>query len=577
MRRPELPVSLLLVAALAVAACASEPPVTVPPATPTPGPSAGATAGPGEVPFQPAAWPPSGSACDTEGYTGRMGRIEAVDARTVRFTLCSPDGAFPARIADPSLAILDTATLERLAEDAAAGRSLAGTGPFRIDGWDEGGVILVAVDEGDATAGAPTVVLRWAAEPAQRTFELLSATVDGIDAPAPLDLERIGELPELAVTPRTGLSTAYLAFGNDGAFDDPRVRRAIAGALDRDALASAAFPDGSSVPTHFTPCPVPGGCAGEAWYGFNAPAAKAELEAAGFDLKEVYALHVPARPVAGLPDPLRAAEAIQAQLNENLGLDVEIDVSGVRELDADEAEGTLSGLYLSGVGSTVADPATFLGPVFGSGESGPATRTEGVPDALAEAAATDDPATREAAFGRANDAVRDAAAAIPLVIPGSVVAFRSDVGSVVTSPLGLDPLGTFTPGDRRQLVFMQATEPAGVWCGDQRAADAMRLCALVTDPLYAFAPGTLQPGPRLAEGCTAAEGATVWTCRLRDGVTFHDGAALDAGDVLATYAAQWDASSPLRAARPDARFAWGTLFGSTMDSSPEEPSPSPAS
>jgi peptide/nickel transport system substrate-binding protein len=124
---------------------------------------------------------------------------------------------------------------------------------------------------------------------------------------------------------------------------------------------------------------------------------------------------------------------------------------------------------------------------------------------------------------------------------------------------------------------MQAAEPAGAWCGDQRGADAMRLCALVTDPLYAFAPGTLKPGPRLAEACTMAEGGTVWTCRLRAGVAFHDGTALDAGDVLATYVAQWDASSSLRAARPEARFAWGALFGATMDASPEEPSPSPSS
>jgi ABC-type transport system substrate-binding protein len=149
------------------------------------------------------------------------------------------------------------------------------------------------------------------------------------------------------------------------------------------------------------------------------------------------------------------------------------------------------------------------------------------------------------------------------------VAFRADVGGVITSPLGIDPLGSFTPGDRPQLVFMQAGEPAGAYCGDQRSADALRLCALVTDPLYGFVAATLEPEPRLAERCTPDAEATVWTCTLRDGLAFHDGSRLDAGDVLASFVAQWDASQPLRAARPDAVFAaWATLFGDSLGTAP---------
>ena len=40
---------------------------------------------------------------------------------------------------------------------------------------------------------------------------------------------------------------------------------------------------------------------------------------------------------------------------------------------------------------------------------------------------------------------------------------------------------------------------------------------------------------------------------------------VDAGDVLATFAAQWDRTQPLRAASPDASFAtWDALFGGTL-------------
>jgi ABC-type transport system substrate-binding protein len=497
----------------------------------------------------------------------------------VRFTLCAPDGAFLARIADPALGILDSTTIERLAGDPAVARSLAGTGPYRIERWTTGqDAILAAVAaEAEAVSQTPTLVLRWAADPTQRTFELQSATVDGIDAPGRLDLERIATQPELAVVPRSGLATVFLAFGDEDAFDSVRVRRAIAASLDRAALAASAFPAGSAAATHLVPCVVPGGCAGEAWYAFNAPAAAAALAAAKFDLDGSYTIHVPNRPLAGLANPAAVAEAVAAQLRDNLGLEIAIDVMTARNFAAEVAAGKLEGLYLSSTSSSVADPVAYLDPLFRAGlKATPATRGKEVRAALAEAAATADAEVRETALGRANDAIRNVVPLIPLVNPGSVVAFRSDVAGVATSPLGTDPLGAVTPGDRSQLVFMGIGEPSGAYCGNQRSADALRVCALVTEPLYAFATDTLRPEPRLAERCTPDADAVVWTCTLREGVVFHDGTRLDAGDVLATYVAQWDVSAPLRAARPEATFAsWAALFGESINSTADALTPAP--
>ena len=38
-------------------------------------------------------WPSGGSACGTRDYEGLIGRIDAPNARTVRFSLCEADGA----------------------------------------------------------------------------------------------------------------------------------------------------------------------------------------------------------------------------------------------------------------------------------------------------------------------------------------------------------------------------------------------------------------------------------------------------------------------------------------------------
>jgi ABC-type transport system substrate-binding protein len=115
-------------------------------------------------------------------------------------------------------------------------------------------------------------------------------------------------------------------------------------------------------------------------------------------------------------------------------------------------------------------------------------------------------------------------------------------------------------------VFVGSGEPAGAWCAGQPDPSALRVCALVTDPLYGVDPGSLDPQPRLARSCASAAGATTWTCTLRAGVTFQDGSTLDAGDVLASFAAAWDPSSPVHAAMPGARWDdWLALFGAFLE------------
>ena len=281
-------------------------------------------------------------------------------------------------MAHPALGVLDAAEIDRLATSPGQVRDLAGTGPYRIDAWTPGqNVRLVRVaPDASADAKVPTLVLAWSDDPTQRTVGLQSATVDGIDAPGPQDLERIATLPELAVIPRDGLATAYLAFGTGAGLGKVAVRRALAASLDRDALTSEDFAAGSTTATHVAPCEIEAACGGDDWYEFNAPAASAALAAAGFDLGETYQLHVPDRPIPGLPDPAGLAAAVAAQLEENVGLRTKIDAMPVSDYQDDLASGKLDGLYLGGVGSTLADPEAFLEPLFGQRQQVDARRPD---------------------------------------------------------------------------------------------------------------------------------------------------------------------------------------------------------
>ena len=69
------------------------------------------------------------------------------------------------------------------------------------------------------------------------------------------------------------------------------------------------------------------------------------------------------------------------------------------------------------------------------------------------------------------------------------------------------------------------------------------------------------PIPALASSCTPNAAATVWTCNLRTGVRFHDGATLDADDVVTSFAAQWDADHPLHAGHDGTFAQFAASFG----------------
>ena len=154
---------------------------------------------------------------------------------------------------------------------------------------------------------------------------------------------------------------------------------------------------------------------------------------------------------------------------------------------------------------------------------------------------------------------------IPIAVGGSAAAYRADVEGAGASPLRLERFADMMPGDRRQLVWLATSEPPGLYCADETDPVAGLVCAQVADGLYAFDPAGASPVPALARSCTPNPAATVWTCTLRTGVRFHDGAAFDADDVVESFAVQWDADHPLHAGRNGAFAQFVASFGGFLD------------
>ncbi len=105
------------------------------------------------------------------------------------------------------------------------------------------------------------------------------------------------------------------------------------------------------------------------------------------------------------------------------------------------------------------------------------------------------------------------------------------------------PTGTDSSGNNDGLVLADGYELGGYnpVAGFGAAGEAK-----MYDGLVRLTGGTGMPGfePSLAaEMPTANADATVWTVKLRDGVTFSDGSTFDAADVVATYKAILDPAS----------------------------------
>ena len=222
--------------------------------------------------------------CD---YGGEFASITAVDARTVKFTLCYPDPAFPSKVAFSVFSILDKDHLDLTAGDSVAiSDNSNGTGPYIVRQWNRGDSVVFDANPnywGEAAKTA-TLIFRWSEQSAQRLLELQAGTVDGIDNPGPDDIASIEADANLALFPRNGFNIFYIGFNHDIApFDNLLVRQAVTFAIDRARIVDQYYPVGSSVSDSFVPAFVyPGASPNVPWWPYDPEKAKELLVEAGY-------------------------------------------------------------------------------------------------------------------------------------------------------------------------------------------------------------------------------------------------------------------------------------------------------
>jgi len=182
-----------------------------------------------------------------------VSRIETPDPATVILVLNQADGNFLFRMGENTAVILDPKSA------ASTATKPIGTGPFKFDSWSKGSSVTLAKFDGYRDAAKiklKKVTFRFINDPAAQVAALLAGDIDGMPRfGAPQNLKQFQSDPRFTVAIGGTEGKTIVSINNKKKpFDDVRVRRAIAAAIDRKAVIDGAQEGfGAPIGSHMVP------------------------------------------------------------------------------------------------------------------------------------------------------------------------------------------------------------------------------------------------------------------------------------------------------------------------------------
>jgi peptide/nickel transport system substrate-binding protein len=398
---------------------------------------------------------PANATAAGTGLTNFAGAT-VVDANTIELTLKTPDAAFLDTLASITTAILSPASLALPDNDlCAATPDLVGTGPFVLSDYQAGQQISFTANENyDSAPGYAAhtgrayldeVTYRFLPEATVRTGALSSNQVDIIEGVQVTDTALFNDQPGYVYEtgPSTGTAFSLNINTRVAPADDVRVRQALRDGFDLDALVenqylgtvqrafSSIGPDSPFYDADL-----------EGSWGNDVDGANDLLDEAGwtardgdgFRTKNGERLTV----VVGYPEPYIRdqrdvlLQAVQAQLKENIGLNLDVQSITSAQFTDELAKATWT-VYPNTLPTS--DPSILFRSIFGSEGFLYAKAPEAALDELvAQSRATSVASERKAVFDEIQETVVDDARYIPLYHPVYTVASTDLVHGISFEP-----------------------------------------------------------------------------------------------------------------------------------------------
>jgi peptide/nickel transport system substrate-binding protein len=384
--------------------------------------------------------------------TSIYGGCEATSDTEAVITLTQPFAGFIPALSLPSFAIQSPAALEEYAADEVGGTAEApvlseyaqghpvGTGPFKFDEWSPGeSVTLSAYEDYWGDQGqVQEIIFQVIGETTARRQALESGSIDGYDLVAPADLGALEEAGFNLVN-RDPFNILYLGINQKApGLSDPKVRQAIAHAIDKEQLVAQVLPEGTEVAQEFMPPAVIGWNEDVPTYDYDPEAAQALLAEAGYDesnpltIEFNYPVNV-SRPY--MPNPEQIYTNLASQL-EAVGIVLTPVGEEWNPTYLDRIQGGAEhGIHLLGWTGDYNDPDNFVGTFFATAGNEWGFTNEELTAALTEARGLATAEEQEAAYLAINEQIMEYLPGIPLAHPVPTLAFAERVTSYPASPV----------------------------------------------------------------------------------------------------------------------------------------------
>ena len=341
--------------------------------------------------------------------------VKKVDELTVEIALERLDASLPATLAMDFASILSKEYADALLQ--AKTRELlnqrpVGTGPYRFVGYAPGlrAGYRANPDYWRGSQKIDLLVFSITPAPAERLRKLQAGECQVMAGPDAAALRAAAGDENLEIAEADRLDVAYLAFNTRQApFGDVRVRRALAMAIDKQAIVDAVYGGAAGAASSVMPPSMWAYDASAADAGFDAEAARQLLvEAGAAEIKLTLLTTTVGRPYN--PDPARVAKMVAADLQ---AVGVETTVVAVEMLGdflRQASDADRNGAVLLGWTSDNGDPGDFLSLLLSCEAVGQSNRAQwcNAPfnELVAQARSTSDVSARTRLYAEAQAVLR---------------------------------------------------------------------------------------------------------------------------------------------------------------------------